>query len=251
MTNFIGKASLFLKRNSSTILTCIGAAGVIATAVTASIATPKAIKLLEEAKEEKGEDLTKIETLAVAAPSYIPAILIGASTIACIFGANILNKHQQAALASAYALLDSSYKEYRSKLKELYGEDADRAIRSAIAKDKLNQEKLPDVDDTKLFFDYFSGRYFESTSEKVEQAEYNLRMSLVAKDYAYLNDFYNELGLKPINYVGELGWSIGACSGHDWSSWIDFGHEEVTTDDGLECTIIYMHPDPIINFDEY
>ena len=70
--NLLASSKLFLKRNSSTILTIVGAAGVVATAVTAVWATPKALKLLEDAKRDKGEELTKIETVQVAAPAYVP-----------------------------------------------------------------------------------------------------------------------------------------------------------------------------------
>ena len=45
---------LFLRRNSSTILTCAGGVGVVATAVLTAKATPKAMRLLEEARNEKG-----------------------------------------------------------------------------------------------------------------------------------------------------------------------------------------------------
>lgn len=83
------------------------------TAVMAVKATPKALRLIEEAEKEKGKKLTKTETVKVAWTPYIPTVLVGASTIACIFGANVLNKRRQAALMSAYALLDSSYKEYK------------------------------------------------------------------------------------------------------------------------------------------
>ena len=53
MNSLLSKSQRFLSKNSATILTCVGAAGVIATTVTAVKATPKAIKLLEKAKEEK------------------------------------------------------------------------------------------------------------------------------------------------------------------------------------------------------
>lgn len=120
----------FFKRNGSTILTCTGAVGVVATTITAVKATPKALTLLEKAEEEKGKKLTKLEKVKVAGPGYIPAILIGTGTLACIFGADILNKKQQASLMSAYALLDSSYKEYKKKVKELYGDVVDEKIKS-------------------------------------------------------------------------------------------------------------------------
>ena len=63
MSNLLNKAHLFLKRNSSSILTGIGAAGVVVTSVMAVKATPKAINIIKEAKEEKREDLTAIETV--------------------------------------------------------------------------------------------------------------------------------------------------------------------------------------------
>ena len=53
MSNLLNKAHLFLKHNSGTILTWIGAAGVVVTSVMAVKATPKAISIIREAKEEK------------------------------------------------------------------------------------------------------------------------------------------------------------------------------------------------------
>lgn len=52
-------ARLFVKRNPSTILTCLGGVVVVATKITAVKATPKALQLIEEAEKEKGEKLTK------------------------------------------------------------------------------------------------------------------------------------------------------------------------------------------------
>ena len=95
----------FIKRNASTILTSLGAAGVLATAIITAKETPKALSLLEEAKDKKGEKLTKWEKAKIAGPTYIPAIATGAATVACIFGSNVICKRQQATLMSAYALL--------------------------------------------------------------------------------------------------------------------------------------------------
>ena len=54
--------------------------------------TSKALILLDEAKKEKGDDLTKFEMVKVAGPVYIPTVLVGVSTLGCVFGANALNK---------------------------------------------------------------------------------------------------------------------------------------------------------------
>lgn len=109
-------ARLFVKRNASTILTGLGSIGVVATSIMAVKATPKALRLIEEAETKKGEKLTKWEKVKVSSPSYISTIGLGIATVTCIIGAEILNQKAQASLISAYALLDQSYKDYRRKL---------------------------------------------------------------------------------------------------------------------------------------
>lgn len=246
-----GKSRLYLKKNGSTILTCIGAVGVVATGVSAVKATPKAMQLLELAEEQKGEELTKLETVKVAGPVYIPSFIIGASTIACIVGANVLNKRQQAALMSAYALLDNSYKEYKNKMKEMYGAESDVLVRKELAKDRYKDEDIVWDDDTELFYDDFSGRYFESTAKDVIQAEYNLNRQMATCSGAYLNEFYEFLGIDTIPAGNELGWSTGILESHYWAQWIEFDHTKVVMDDGLECTIITMRYEPVIDFAYY
>ena len=251
MNKFVSSSKRFINRNTSTILTYLGSIGVIATSVIAVKATPKALKLLETAKEKKGEKLTSFEIIRTVGPIYIPAVLIGVSTIACIFGANILNKRNQAALMSAYALLDNSYKEYKKKVIELYGEEADLEIKTSIAKDKYEETDIKVKDDKKLFYDFYSGRYFESTDEIVRKAEYDLNKELSIMGYASLNDFYDLLKIKKIDGGDDLGWSavknIECC----WQSWIGFVHEKVVMDDGLECCIIHIQSEPTFGYEEY
>lgn len=253
MNNLLTNSKLFLKRNSSTVLTCIGGAGVVATAVMAVKATPKAITLLEQAKEEKGEKLTKFEVVQVAGPVYIPSIVMGAATLGCVFGANVLNKRQQASLASAYALVDNSYKEYKKKVQELYGDDAHQHVREEIAKDKYEDyedEDEPD-DGKELFYDDFSRRYFRATKMQVMQAEYRVNRDITMQGYARLNDFYEEMGVEPVDGGYELGWTREACLDLYWQEWVDFSHSKTVMDDGLECTIIYMLGEPVLDFEDY
>lgn len=244
-----------LKRNSATILTCVGAAGVVLTAVTAVKATPKAIKILEQAKKEKGEDLTKLEATVAAAPAYIPSVVIGASTIACIFGANVLNKRQQAAITSAYALLDSSYKKYRTKLVELYGDDADIKIREEILK-----EDCKDIDvwapgcgsidrkgERRLF--QFNGRVFESTMESVINAQYHFNRNFSMRGDACLNEFYEFLGLSTTEEGSVLGWSCSQLIEEWETTWIDFDNHPVTLENGEECFIIDTLISPILDYE--
>ena len=245
------KSGVFLKRNSSTILTCVGAVGVVATAVTAVRATPKALRMLEESKKEKGEELTKLEIVKVAGPAYIPTTLLGVSTIACVFGANVLNKRQQAALMSTYALLDNSFKEYKAKVKELYGTEADTNVRQEIAKDHYKDEDVEVRDNHQLFYEEHSKTYFESTMEEVIKAEYNLNRQLAIEGGVFLNDYYNYLNLPETIEGKELGWSAGILESMYWAQWIEFDHTPVIMDDGLECIIISMRYDPVIDFAYY
>ena len=247
--NLLQYSKLFMKRNASTILTVTGSIGVIGTAIAVGKATPKAIDILDRAKKEKGEDLTKLETIKLAAPVYIPAIMIGASTIICIFGANILNARKQAALMSAYALLDNSYKEYKKKFIELYGDDSDCNVREELAKD--NYESKPIESDKQLFYDEFSQRYFESTTEQVLKAEYEINRLISTESAVFLNEFYDLVGLEQTDYGDFLGWSSYELMETTWYSWVDFDHTKTVMDDGLECTIISFRMEPIFDFENY
>ena len=250
MNKLLSNAKPFLRKNGSTILTCIGSIGVIATTVMAVKATPKALRLLEAKTEKKGEKLTVWETIETAGMTYLPTVITGVATIGCIFGANVLNKRQQAALMSAYALLDNSYKEYKKKVAELYGEDVDQEVRDELVKD--NYDDTIEVSDNKrLFYDEFSERYFEATTEDVLRAEYNLNRDLSEGGGSFLNEFYEYLGLDTVDYGDYLGWSSYELIECTWRAWVDFSHRKVIMDDGLECTIISMDFEPSFDFENY
>jgi hypothetical protein len=245
------KTKGYAKRKSPTILTCIGAVGVVGTAVMTAKATTKANLILEQAKIEKGEELTKLEKVNVALPVYLPTIMVGAATITCIFGANTLNKRKQASLVSAYGLLDKSYKEYRKKVDEYYGEGSDEEIVEEIAKDKYELNPVTAVNDEVLFYDEYSKRFFNATKTRVSEAKYFLNRDLTLRDYAYLNEYYEYLGLDEVDGGWSLGWSVGACMDMYWQPWVDFGHSKDTMDDGTEYYIIRMLMEPIADFEDY
>lgn len=255
MNSLLNKSQTFLKRNSATILTCVGAAGVVATAVTAVKATPKAVRLLEQAKEEKGEELTKLETVKIAGPAYVPSVIIGAGTLACIFGANVLNQRGQASLMSAYALVDGAYKDYRKKVNEIYGEEAGAQIIGELAKDTYEEtyeDKPVELEDGKrLYYDYYSKRYFEARPYDVQRAEYEINRTLMMDDGVYLNEWYSLLNLEPLDHGNDFGWNTSVNMDAYWQTWVDFHHEKVVMDDGLECIIITFAQEPYPDFAEW
>lgn len=251
MEQLIRSSKRFLRKNASTILSFIGGAGVIATTVMAVKATPKAMQLIKDAEEEKGEKLTRMETIQATEMTYAPSVLLGIATIASIFGANALNKRSQAALMSAYALVDQTFRDYKTHVEEEYGEEANAHIREKIAKDRYVGRKTELSGETKLFYDFYSGRYFNSTMEEVLAAEFALNRQLILGECAYLNDFYQELGI-PLTDIGdEVGWSRGSMCNMYSQEWIDFNHQDVIQDDGLECCIITFMQDPGVGFDSY
>lgn len=257
---------IILKKNSPVILTCIGSVGVVATAAMAVRATPKAIQLIKaDSRENHDGDpyaYTKTEAVISAWKCYIPSIVIGASTIICIFGANALNQRRQTTLTSAYALISSSYQEYKTKLKELYGEETHNSIVDAIAKERCEQVHITtstwcscdtlDFEDgmepeiIRTFYDNFSNRYFESTISKVIQAEYHLNRNFMFSGAISLNDFYEFLGLEKIDSGDTVGWS--SYNGDIY--WIDFNHHKTVLDDGMEIFIIDMVFEPTVDWME-
>lgn len=247
----------FIKRNMPTLLTCLGATGVVATAILAVKETPKVLNLLENSEKEKGEELTMLEKVKIASPIYIPSVITGMATIACIFGSNIISKNQQATLMSAYALLDNAYKEYRKKADELYGEQAGEQIREEIAKDKYVSERISLDDDKELFYDFYSGRYFESTKATILLAQYETNRSLFVNYSVGLNEYYKFIGLEQLPEYDSFGWTCSRMEEAYHHPWIEFNHEEIIIDgdseydEGLKCTIIYLPFDPFVNYLEY
>ena len=198
MNKLLSKTGCFFKKNVATILTGIGTAGVVITAVSAIKATPKALYSIEEAEKEKGDKLSNKEKIITTTHIYLPTIIIGVSTIACILGANVLNKKQQASLISAYALLQKSYNEYRDKVDELYENSS--IVDKEIAKDVYDNTKPSVSSDEKcLFYDMFSKRYFESNKVDVIAAEYHFNRNFTLRGYATLNELYEFLGVDKID----------------------------------------------------
>ena len=223
-----------LYRSSPTILTVVASIGVIATTITAVQATPKAIKLLKEAELEKGENLTKLEIVRVAGLTYIPSVLLGVSTIACIFG--------------AYALIKEAYKQYRKSAKTVYGEDADDKIHAEMAKDAMvssydwgYQVYNMDMDSESerlLFYDLASKKYFRTTMAAVLNAQYHVNRNLSIKGDCSLNEYLSFLGVEGIDGGDELGWDISYMIEEMDCYWLDFDNYKSTLEDGLECIII-------------
>lgn len=207
-----------ITKNSPTILTALGAAGVVATVILAIKATPKALELIEAEETFRSEELSDdrpldaLDVIAATWKCYIPTATMSLTTIACIIGANHISMRRNAALASLFTITETALKEYQAKVVEQIGEKKAEKIQSEITQDHL--DKHPVNDKTVIFtgngnylcFDDFSKRYFRSDVEALRRAENRFNQRLIRNMYLPINEFYYEIGLEPIELGDELGW---------------------------------------------
>ena len=238
LSNIAKSVRTATKKHSPEILTGIGIAGMITTTVMAIRATPKALILIEEKKDEEGIDkLTPVETVKVAWPCYIPAAVTGALSVACLIGASSVNVRRNAALATAYTLSESALKEYQEKVIETIGEKKEQSVRDAIAKDRIDRDPVSSREviiterGNTLCYDVISGRYFKSDIDKLKKVENELNRQMRDNMYISLNEFYYKIGLNPTSIGDDLGWSID-------HGYIELKFSSQLADEGTPCLVI-------------
>ncbi len=249
---FMGNSKKYLRNYSPTILSVIASVGVIASTIMAVKVTPRALQLLEDAKEEKSDELSRIEVVKTAMPVYTPTAITCLTTIMCILGANALNRKQQASLMSTYALLNGSFKKYRDAAISVYGDDADSRIKSEVVKKTYVSHDGcliydPDMnfeDDKLLFYDFYSQRYFNATLAAVITAQYHLNRNLNLRGYVTVNEFYEFLGIDIIESGDDAGWNMDHLM-TGGTLWLDFENKYTKLEDGMECCIISPFVDPM------
>ena len=247
LSSIIKSARAAMKKHSPEILTGIGIAGMITTTVMAVRATPKALVLIEDKKDELGTDeLTKMETVKAAWPCYIPSALVGTASVLCLVGASSTNLRRNAALATAYTLSETTLKEYQEKVVETIGEKKERDIREQVAKEKLLKNPVREVilttkgGHTKCY-DAITDRYFESDRDTINRAVNELNRQMRDEMYVTLNDFYYEIGLDGTKMGDMLGWNID--KGYieiDFSSHLDAN--------GTPCLVIDYQVAPVYDY---
>lgn len=239
-----------LSDNAPALLTGFGAVGVVTTAVMAVKATPGAIESMKikefELQEEQPDELirlTKREVLAVTWKHYVPAMLMGTTTICCIIGANSVNQRKQAVLVGMYTTAESMAKEYKDKVVEILGEKTDARVMDEVQQDRVSRtpaEGLIVMNGKVLCFDSWTGRYFESDMEALRKAENNINRHCINQMYASQNDFYKEIGISGTAAGEEFGWNTD----NPLELWIS----AVVSDDGRPCLALDYRTQPKANF---
>lgn len=254
------KAVMKLKKHSPEILVVAGIAGTVVSAVLACKATTKVAEILDETKGTldtihdgmetgaiNGQEYTtedgKKDTVIVYAQTgmklaklYGPAIILGTLSITSILASNNILRKRNVALGAAYAAIDKSFKEYRGRVIERFGEQVDTELKYGIKAKKFEEievdpetgkekkvKKTVMVADPNLQSDY--AVYFDSKSRNYEtNPDYN-RMFLKAQQafandklqtrgHLFLNEVLDDLDL-PRTPAGQIvGWTKDGPDGY-------------------------------------
>lgn len=218
INNLVSKSMGFLKNHSPEILIATGVVGMTTSTILAVRATPKALQLMEDKKAELGVTyLTRKEIAEATWKQYIPAVGIGVVSAACIVLGTTKNLQRNAALATVYAVSESTLREYQKKTKEVVGEEKEKEIRSEVAKASVKDKQvIVESRDSEyvhhtgngdtLIYDSFSGRYFRSSMNDVERAANQINKRLYNDYIMTVNDFYDELNIPTIGAGSLIGW---------------------------------------------
>ena len=244
-----------VSKHSPEILTGLGIAGMITTTVLAVKATPKALELIEDRKEELDiyptEKLPPVETVKATWKCYAPAAVTGATSVACLIGASSVNAKRNAALATAYNLAATSLSEFKEATREVVGEKKEQLIRNKVAEERINKEPVNQSaiivsgNGNTRCFDTITKRRFVSDIETIKRIVNELNRRMVnGEDYISLNEFYYELGLDGSSVGDELGWNVT-------SGLIELDFSAQLDTDGTPCIVIDYMVAPKRGFNSY
>lgn len=258
VTSNTARTLLKLKKNYPQILFVTGMAGV----AVSNILTARAALKLERSSliEEMGEKVKSVNELrdigdeSYSKADYVkdvasiygrfvwdvtkifaPPTIVGVVSVFCLTKSHNMLTAQNEALIAAAVVLDKAYTNYREKVAEKFGKDADRDI-------VLNEKLVPTVVDGKKTADesvapgdpsQFSpyARFFDEMSiQWNDRADYNQMFLnsqqnyfndlLRTRGHVFLNEVYDALGIPRSQAGAIVGWVYQQNNGDDY---IDFG----------------------------
>lgn len=264
ITGTLSRAGLRLRKHSPEILIVAGVAGVVTSAIMACKATTKLQGIVDDSKEkiddikaehtdESGEIITDdgkkelssvyIHTGMELAKLYAPAILLGAMSITAIVSSNTILRKRNIALAAAYTAVDKSFKEYRGRVIEHFGEQLDKELRYGFKSKEVEEtvvdadgnerveKKVVDVVDDALGSPY-AKFYDNGCLGWCKDPEMNLMFLrrqqdaaneiLQARKHLFLNEVYDMLGIPRTKAGQVVGWVYNEKNPNG-DNYVDFG----------------------------
>ena len=259
MKKIINKVKFNVVKHSPEILMGLGIAGVITSTVLACRSTLKVQEILDYKEENMNnikevlaegredyteEDARKDKTIIMTTTAirimklYIPSVIIGAGSIACLLESHNVMRNRNAGLAAALAATTESFKQYRERVTEKYGDEVDKEMRYGIKKEKKEKDGKKTKEEIVVGCDEkeLSGyaRYFnENNINWSDDPQFNLMFlrqnqnwandKLISQGYLYLNDVYEALGF-PKSKAGQIvGWVYDPNNNEHGDNYVDFG----------------------------
>jgi hypothetical protein len=249
----IARNTLLIQKSSPGVLFGVGVVGMVGSTVLACRATLKMDEVLDDAKEkldtsrnlqhedysekDRSRDKTLIyfQTGVKVVRIYGPAVVVGAVSIGCLTRSHRILTQRNAALTSAYALLDRGFKEYRARVVEKYGEEQDRNFRYGTRKVEIvdpKTEKTKKLTRVSLDDPSIYARFFDASSPSWNKnPEYNLYFLrcqqnwsndlLKSRGHVFLNEVYDMLGLERTQAGAVVGWILSQNGETD--NFVNFG----------------------------
>ena len=248
----MSKISLFLKKNSPAILVGFGVASMTTSIIFAIKDTPKALQLKKDAEYEKKRKLTKMETLKVCGRCYIPTVTFAVLSAGCSIAAHSMHVKRRAAMATAYALTENAFKEYKDQVIETVGKNKEKDICGNIAKKNAEKTLTNDISQAyntglgeTLFLDNLTKRTFFSNEQNVLSAINKANEAIIQSGSISLNDYCDFMQI-PRLYIEKDGVDGDSVGWNAFDGLVDVIKPMPSTalDDGRACRLIYHNKMP-------
>lgn len=248
------------KMNSPEIMTALAAGGVIATAYLSAKGAFRASKKLNEWELDNYDmdhrDLAGIRTIPeedtllnrvkVVWPEFVPAAIVGGTTIACVLGSHRVHTRRTAAAVAAYSLTERAFAEYRAKVEETLGKNKAEKVQAAVVEEQMQavhphsqaKEIIVAAGGESLCCDLTTGRYFESDMQTLKAAVNRVNERLLKERWMSVKEFYHEIEVYPNHHIDNLGWDLE-------TGLMDLVFTPTLTDKGVPClafTFNYTKP---------
>lgn len=233
------------KQNSSLVLSGIAVGGVVSTAVLAIKAGEDTQIAYQDDFQEIGP-LSRTEAIRKYWLLYIPPAVSAALTITAIVCAHNISVRKQAAVASALVISEKTLYDYREKVADLIGRRKAEQAHEEVIQDRIDDRPPWDSEVVKtdngntLCYDTYTGRYFQSTKQAIDNAVNMLNNQLNNHEYASLNDFYGFVGLGSTAAGDDLGWNCNRLLEVSYSSHL--------APESEPCLALYFQVQPIPDY---
>lgn len=242
--------------NQAEILSALAITGLWTSMWLSYKAGPRAEKVLEskrkdlsdaDPKDKKTRRTVIFEGVKELVPVIGPPLATGIISTVCVVKSTKYSRGQIATLSAAYAIKDAALREHKEKARELLGESKAQQIRESISKDHIGNVVIPKDDsaiprtglgDT-LCYDEYTDRLFYCSAEAIGKAVVKLSYDLQSEMWIDLNDFYQEINLKPCKMGNDLGWSVDKSD----RGRIPVYYTAILTDDNRPCLCIQFDVD--------